>query len=58
MIFTLQNHPEVFWKFTPSGGYNECAVVCLSYMERSSLFIQNMSTKMGSSALILVVTGG
>ena len=28
--FTLQNPPEVFWKFTPSGGYKECAVACFA----------------------------
>ena len=29
-IYTLQNPPEVSWKFSPSGGYKECAVVCFS----------------------------
>ena len=28
--YTLQNPPEVFWKFAPSGGYKECAVVCFA----------------------------
>ena len=26
-IYTLQNPPEVFSKFAPSGGYTECAVM-------------------------------
>ena len=29
-IYTLKNRPELFWKFAPSGGYNECAVVCFA----------------------------
>ena len=27
-IYTLQNPPEVFWKFAPPGGYKECAAIC------------------------------
>ena len=29
-IYTLQNPSEVFWKFSPSKGYKEFAVVCFA----------------------------
>ena len=29
-IYTLLNPPRIFWKFAPSGGYKECAVVCFA----------------------------